>query len=224
MVNTLQYYNHSDISIIPPPISSSKPTLQQYFECKVCRVLYKTKRGLACHQNIVQKYNIRHEGLYTLPSEAIDQFKADLVHIIGSKLKGHFKQSGKQTLSFPCLEGLFFGVFEGHIHYFNYKNGSYKCFFQGPDAYTQLANLLNNQNWGRKFFDNDQQTFVLLFDGQTEAKINGNLFEGQILKHKKKFSCLPKLMVEWKKKSKRDAKDNQTSAGYIHLSFCTRQI
>lgn len=217
--NALQCYNYLDDSAISPlpltPISIS----QQCFECKVCRVSYKTKRGLTRHQNIVQKYNIRREGLYTLPSEAINQFKADLVHVIGSKLKEHFKQSGKQTFSFPCLESLFFGVFEGYIHYFNYKNGSYKCFFQGQDAYEQLANLLNNQNWGRKFFDNNQQTFVLLFDGQAEAKANYDLFG----KHIKK-SNLPKLTVEWKIKSKADAKNNQTSAGYIYLSFYTQQI
>ncbi|PKC54786.1 hypothetical protein RhiirA1_494463 [Rhizophagus irregularis] len=223
-IKNFQCCNHSDILAIPPPISSSKPVLQQYFECEICKVLYKTKRGLTRHQNIVQKYNIRREGLYILPSEAIDQFKADLVHIIGSKLKEHFKQSGKQSLFFPCLESLFFGVFEGDIHYFNYKSGSYKCFFQGPDAYTQLATLLNNQNWGRKYFDNNQQTFVLLFNGQAEEKVNCNLFEEQILKYRKKRSNLPKLTVEWKTKSKRDAKDNQTSAGYIHLSFYTQQI
>lgn len=223
--NALQYHNYledSEDSAISPLSSTSTSTLQQCFECKVCRVSYKTKRGLSRHQNIVQKYNIRREGLYTLPSEAINQFKADLVHVIGSKLKEHFKHSGKQTFSFPCLESLFFGVFEGHIHYFNYKNGSYKCFFQGQDAYEQLASLLNNQNWGRKFFDNNQQTFVLLFDAQAEAKTNHDLF-GQFLKYRKK-SSLPKLTVEWKIKSKTDVKNNQTSAGYIHLSFYIQQI
>ncbi|RIB03462.1 hypothetical protein C2G38_2122956 [Gigaspora rosea] len=162
-------------------------TLQQGFKCEICEMIYKTKRGLMCHQRIVQKYNIRRKGLYTLPSQA---FKADLVHIIGSKLKEHYSWSGKQTITFPCLESLFFGVFKGHIHYFNRRNYSYKCFFHGLDAYSQLASLFKNQNWGRKFFSNDQQTFILLFNAQ----------------------------------SKRDAKGNQTSAGYLHLSFYTQQI
>ena len=78
---------------------------------------------------------------------------------------------------------------------------------------------VNNQNWGRKFFDNNQQTFVLLFDGQAKAKANYDLFG----KHIKK-SSLPKLTVEWKIKSKADAKNNQTSAGYIYLNFYTQQI
>ncbi|CAG8774442.1 24061_t:CDS:1 [Gigaspora margarita] len=93
--------------------------IQQSLECKTCKVIYKTRKELTCHQNAIQKYNIRCEGLYILPLEAINQFKADLIYIIGSKLKEHFKQSGKQTISFLCLESLFFGVFECLIHICN---------------------------------------------------------------------------------------------------------
>ncbi|RIB07707.1 hypothetical protein C2G38_2213621 [Gigaspora rosea] len=183
---------------------TSSSTLQQCFMCEVCRKMFRTERGLNRHKKVVQKYNIRRDGLYTLPLEAIKQFKTYLIYIIRSKLKEHFKQSGKQTLSFPCLESLFFGVFEGYIHYFNCKNCSYKCFFQGPDAYSQLANILNNQDWGRKFFDDDHQTFALLFDAQAEKR-----------EQYKKKPRLPKLTIEWKLKSQKDAKNNQALAGYI---------
>ncbi|RIB16245.1 hypothetical protein C2G38_2091399 [Gigaspora rosea] len=146
--------------------SLSTSTVQQHFEC------------LTHHQNAVQKYNIHRNGLYTLPLEAITRFKADLVHIIGSKLKVHFKQSGKQTISFPCLESLFFSIFEGHIHYFNSRKGSYK----------------------------------------SEKEANCNLFS------KRYKNRLPRLTIEWKMKAKIDAKNNQTSARYMYLSFYTRQI
>ena len=159
----------------PSPRSQSSSTL---YECKICRASYKSKSELTRHENIVQKFNTRREGLYTLPPEAINEFKAQLVHVIQSKLKGHFSQSGKQTISYPCLESLFFGVFEGYIHHYNYQTGSYKCFFQGPDAYIQIANLFGNPNWGCKFFDNNQQTFVVLFDAQAEADANKeNIFD-----------------------------------------------
>jgi hypothetical protein len=200
-INTLQLREHYEIPAIP----MSDTTSQQCFICEICKRSYKTKRGLVCHQNIVKKYNVGREELYTLPLEAINQFKADLVYVIGTRLKEHFKHSGKQAFSFPCLESLFFGVFKGYIHYFNYKTGSYKCFFQGPNAYAQLTNLLNNPYWGKKHFNNNQQTFVVLFDERRKKN-------------------LPKLIVEWKIKSKRDMKDIQTSAGYIHLSFYTQQI
>ncbi|CAG8815080.1 22559_t:CDS:2, partial [Cetraspora pellucida] len=71
-------------------------------------------------------------------------------------------------------------------------------------AYMQLASIFDNQNLGCKFFDNDQQTFILLFDAQAEKRSN----------HKKK-SRFPELTVEWKTKHKKDAKNNQTFAGYI---------
>ncbi|CAG8739166.1 1365_t:CDS:2, partial [Cetraspora pellucida] len=128
-------------------------TLQE-FKCEICGIKYKTKRGLNHHQSIVRKYNVRREGLYVLPLEAVNQFKKDLIYIIGSKLKAHFTQSGRQTLSF-----------------------SY--------AYMQLASIFDNQNWGRKFFDNDQQTFILLFDAQAKKRSN----------HMKK-SRFPELMIE----------------------------
>ncbi|CAG8838281.1 14474_t:CDS:2, partial [Gigaspora margarita] len=168
------------------------------FKCEICETIYKTQRGLMCYQRIVQKYNIRHKGLYMLPSQAIKQFKADLVYIIGSK--EHYSWLGKQTITFSCLESLFFGVFKGHIHYFNHRNHSYKCFFHRPDAYSQLASLFKNQNWRRKFFSNDQQTFILLFNTQAQKA------------NYKKKSGLPRLMVEWKTKSKRDTKDPELEA------------
>ncbi|RIB01533.1 hypothetical protein C2G38_2150415 [Gigaspora rosea] len=153
-----------------PIVLISNYALEQEFKYEICGITYKTKRGLNRHQSIVRKYNIRREGLCVLPFEAVNQFKKELTYIIGSKLKAHYSQSGRQALSFPCLESLFFEIFKGYIHYFNRKNNSYKCFFHGPDAYMQLASIFNNQNWGRKFFDNDQQTFILLFNEQAEKK------------------------------------------------------
>ncbi|GET50382.1 hypothetical protein GLOIN_2v1764218 [Rhizophagus irregularis DAOM 181602=DAOM 197198] len=65
---------------------------------------YRSKSGLTRHKTIVQKYNTRREGLYTLPLEAINEFKAQLVHVIQGKLKDHFSKSSRQTISLPCLE------------------------------------------------------------------------------------------------------------------------
>jgi hypothetical protein len=47
----------------------------------------------------------------------------------------------------------------------------------------------------------------------------------RVPKNKLKRFNLPKLTVEWKyKKSKEDAKNNRTLAGYINLKFCAQQI
>ncbi|RIB30074.1 hypothetical protein C2G38_688346 [Gigaspora rosea] len=134
-----------------PIVLISNYALKQEFKCEICGITYKTKRGFNRHQSIVRKYNILREGLCVLPFEAVNQFKKDLTYIIGSKLKAHYSQSGRQAFSFPCLESLFFEVFKGYIHYFSQKNNSYKCFFHGPDAYIQLASIFNNLNWGVNF-------------------------------------------------------------------------
>uniref|UniRef100_U9T5Z5 C2H2-type domain-containing protein n=1 Tax=Rhizophagus irregularis (strain DAOM 181602 / DAOM 197198 / MUCL 43194) TaxID=747089 RepID=U9T5Z5_RHIID len=222
-----QSFYQTNSTLTPPPSPTTASTLQH--ECNICKTSFKSQSGLTRHNTIVQKYNTRREGLYTLPLEAINEFKAQLVHVIQGKLKDHFSQSGKQTIYLPCLESLFFGVFEGYIHYYNYRTGSYKCFFQGPDAYTQIANLFDNPNWGRKFFDNNQQTFVVLFDALAESDANQESLFNQvgnwIPKNRLKRFNLPKLTVEWKyKKSREDAKKNRTSAGYISLRFCAQQI
>ena len=74
-----------------------------------------------------------------------------------------------------------------------------------------------------------QQTFVVLFDAQAEADaVQENIFDqhgNRIPKNRLKKFNLPKLTVEWKyKKSKEDAKNNITSAGYIYLNFHVQQI
>ncbi|CAH1766762.1 7085_t:CDS:2, partial [Entrophospora sp. SA101] len=88
----LIYTANMDVStVLTPP--SSPTCASQHYECAVCKILYKTKSGLMHHNTIVRKYNLKHEGLCRLPSEVITEFKAFLVHVIQSKLKGHFSQS-----------------------------------------------------------------------------------------------------------------------------------
>ncbi|UZO24029.1 uncharacterized protein OCT59_016356 [Rhizophagus irregularis] len=114
-----QSFYPTNSTLTPPPSPTTASTLQH--ECKICKTSFKSQFGLMRHNTIVQKYNTRREVLYELPLEAIKEFKAQLVHIIQGKLKRHFSQSGKQTISLPCLESLFFGVFEGYIHYYSVR-------------------------------------------------------------------------------------------------------
>ncbi|GES86271.1 hypothetical protein GLOIN_2v1719991 [Rhizophagus clarus] len=111
-----------------------------------------------------------------------------------------------------------FWSFEGYIHHYNYRSGSYKCFFQGSDAYTKISNLFGNPNWGCKFFENDQQTFIVLFDAQAEIEANQeDVYQNgkRIPKNQlKKFNLL-KLTIEWKCKKSEDAKNNKTKLVYI---------
>ncbi|CAG8837455.1 32224_t:CDS:1, partial [Racocetra persica] len=96
--------NVTHLHIPAKPIVLITSSIPQEFEFEICKTKYKTKKGLTQHQSIFRKYNICREGLYVLPPEAIGQFKKDLLYIIGSRLKEHFTQSGRQSFSFLCLE------------------------------------------------------------------------------------------------------------------------
>src|SRR4051794_20886504 len=83
-----QSFYQTNSTPTPPPSPTTASTLQH--ECKICKTSFKSTSGLTRHNTIVQKYNMRRKGLYELPLEAIKEFKAQLVHIIQGKLKGHF--------------------------------------------------------------------------------------------------------------------------------------
>ncbi|CAB4477292.1 unnamed protein product [Rhizophagus irregularis] len=72
-------------------------------------------------------------------------------------------------------------------------------------------------------------TSSTLHECTAEADANQESLSDQhgnrVPKNRLKRFNLPKLTVEWKyEKSKEDAKNNRTSAGYINLKFCAQQI
>jgi len=92
-----------------------------------------------------------------LPAEGIIQFKETLVYIIQSNFEQHFSKSGNQFLIWKVFLGIQINIIIGMVAI---------SFFQGQNAYTELITLLSNENWGRKFFDNNQQTFVVSSKGR----------------------------------------------------------
>ncbi|CAG8738210.1 28993_t:CDS:1, partial [Gigaspora margarita] len=59
-----------------------------------------------------------------------------------------------------CSESLFFGVFQGHIHYS--KVNVYKCIFRGQNIYQTLAQVFDSNKWGRKFYKQNQQIYIVI--------------------------------------------------------------
>ncbi|RIB30085.1 hypothetical protein C2G38_2153708 [Gigaspora rosea] len=174
-----------NVSVGYPIVFIPYMAIQQSFECKTCKVIYQTRKGLTRHQN------------------------AEV------SLKNILSNQENKLLHFRIWKACFLEFLRAIFITLILEMVAINAFFHGPNAYLQLTNILNNSNWGYKFFDNDHQTFVELFNAQAEKKANCNLFDK---------NRLPKLTVEWKMKIKRDAKNNQTSAGYIYLSFYTQQI
>ncbi len=70
-----------------------------------------------------------------------------------------------QLVSLACTKHQFFNIFKGYIHYHSNRN-VYKCIFQESAGYQRLSEILNNPLWGQKFYDEEQQTYVVLHIGQ----------------------------------------------------------
>ena len=204
--------------ILSPPVT---PTTR--FECNVCGKLFRKKGGLTRHLNIITKYNILHPNIDILPESIIHQFKGILVHYIHKQLLRGHKQLGKQTVSVPATESQFYAVFKNHIHYYSARKSIYKCIFRGTLANQVLANILEMQEWGVKFYDQQQRTYVVLCDDNSNVEADEENPIIQVSKQRKPRYKRGQLVVEWKQQKNIDFNGNFTRAGHIYFHFFNSQ-
>jgi hypothetical protein len=200
------------------------------FCCSTCQKQFKKQSGLIRHLAIVKNYNIPHNNLNNLSETNNKRFKNILVYLIHRKLPNGFKRGGRQLVSLACTEHQFFDIFKGHIHHRNNRN-VYKCIFRGSTGYQILGEILNNQLWGRKFYDEEQQTYVVLFNDPPQHLKNNPLAiaihratEGITTKRRKSKYNPGEVVIEWKIKGEKDAKENYCEAGFIYIHFLVKQI
>jgi len=210
-------------------ISSTPPSTSEFF-CSICKKNFRKQIGLSRHLAIVKKYNISRDGLDSLTETNNKKFKNILVYLIHRKLPKGFKKGGRQLVSLACTEHQFVDIFKGYIHYRSNKN-VYKCVFRGANGYKALSKILDNQLWGRKFYDEEQQTYVALFDNPPQHLKNNPLAIAtrhateNITTKRRKFKCNPgEVTIEWKIKVEKDAKENYCEAGFIYMHFWVKQI
>ncbi|PKY43671.1 hypothetical protein RhiirA4_418455 [Rhizophagus irregularis] len=207
--------------IVSPPITPTA-TCDSKFECNVCRKVFKSKSGLTRHHNIVKKYNISRSDLDILPENTTRQFKGILVHYIRKKLPRGYKKLGKQTVSIPATESQFYAVFKDHIHYYSARKNIYKCIFHGVSANQILADILEMQEWGVKFYEQCQRTYVVLYDDNNiESDVENPIL--QVTKQCKSRYERGQLVVEWKQQKNSDFNGNLTQAGYIYFHLFNSQ-
>ncbi|KAF0558055.1 hypothetical protein F8M41_011210 [Gigaspora margarita] len=94
-------------------------TMDPTLVCYICDKEIKSKRGLSYHNTMVKKFNTHQSNINKLPKGIITEFKNIIVSLIHHNLPLNFKSMGKQTLSIPCPESLFYAIFLGHIHYYS---------------------------------------------------------------------------------------------------------
>ncbi|PKY53433.1 hypothetical protein RhiirA4_471633 [Rhizophagus irregularis] len=225
----------STLSHIPTPHTPSN----NFLLCTTCGKQFKNSRGLMQHTRIVQRYNQRQD-LDKLPANIISEFKEILVAEIHKKLVLNFKYMGKKLVSIPCPESLFFSIFSGHIHYYSKTRRNYKCIFRGDGAYQILGEILNSDQWGKRVYSQNQETYVVYLE---PAPWNPNLYDQpeeeidpleqliiqqQSLIKKYKRTRRPKflreeILIEWKKRISKEINENICTAGYIFFNFFISQ-
>ena len=199
------------------------------FTCSTCKKIFKKQSGLSRHLTIVKKYNTSRNDLESLSEINNKKFKSILIYLIHRKLPNGFRKGGRQLVSLACTEHQFFDIFKGHIHYRNNRN-VYRCIFRGTAGYQALSEILNNPLWGRKFYDDEQQTYVVLFDDLPQHLKNNPLAiaahcaENISTKRRKSKYSPGEVTIEWKIKAEKDAKENYCEAGFIYMHFWVKQI
>ncbi|GBC10133.1 hypothetical protein RclHR1_09370003 [Rhizophagus clarus] len=110
------------------------------------------------------------------------------------------KEEDCQLVSLACTEHQFFDVFKDEI--------------------------LNNHLWGQKFYDEEQQTYVILFNDLPQHLKNNPLAiathratESIIIKRRKSKYNPGEVVIEWKIKGEKNAKENYCGAGFIYIHF-----
>jgi hypothetical protein len=209
--------------IVSPPTTPTAPTttIDSGFECNVCRKAFKSKGGLTRHLNIVKKYNISRPDL-DMPKNTTQQFKGILVHYIRKKLPRGYKKLGKQTVSVPATESQFYAVFKNHIHYYSARKNVYKCIFHGVSANQVLADILEMQDWGIKYYEQCQRTYVVLCDDNIEESDDENPILRATKQCKSRYER-GQFIVEWKQQKDLDFNGNFTQAGHIYFHFFNSQ-
>ncbi|POG64700.1 hypothetical protein GLOIN_2v1806177 [Rhizophagus irregularis DAOM 181602=DAOM 197198] len=184
-------------------------------ECIVCKKSFKSSRGLFQHKNIIRKYNEIPARQEKIPSFLINKFKENIVYLIHRRLGK--KNTGLQTVSMDCPVDLFKEIFKNYIHYYTKRTGALKCVFRGSTGYQELSNIFDDSNWGVKYYQQNQKTFVQLSSQNQEESPLSKLRLKKAIKNPK--YSYGELIVEWKQKNDIDAKKNVHNGGFMYIHF-----
>ncbi|CAG8768062.1 13664_t:CDS:1, partial [Ambispora leptoticha] len=127
-----------------------------------CQKEFETNCGFSQHNNTIHKLNKLSVEQKKIPVLIIVSIKGDIVYSIHRRLGKNSKNTGLQAVSLTCPESIFQVIFEGYIHCYNKQTGVSRCIFRGSTGYQELSNILNDANWGVKYYSQGQKTYVQL--------------------------------------------------------------
>jgi hypothetical protein len=224
-----------------PSVTRSCTRLPNNTLCSTCGKVFKNSKGLTRHKTIIQKYN-QNQELDELPFNTVAEFKQIIVSEIHKKLSLNFRAMGKKSIVIACPESLFFSIFTGNIHYYSKKKKIYRCIFRGSNAYQELSEVLNSNQWGKKAYSQNQETYVVCLDPVPWNSNNSNSqldddvdpleqsLQSSIKNHKSKTTkkrrprfLRGEILIEWKRRVSREINGVINTAGYMYINFYIAQ-
>jgi hypothetical protein len=137
-----------------------------------------------------------------------------LVFLIKKRLSLHFRKTGKQIIKVPCSESQFVGVFGPWIQRYSPCKRKYTCLFKGENACETLSIILQDVEWGGRWYDLEQKAYVVLYISSSQEVGSNN-------DNKNK---LPEMLVEWYNETIVDAHQHTVSTGFIRMKFCVDTV
>lgn len=138
--------------------------------CIICNNTYNSKNSLNQHET--QNHSNYHEHPLNIPSPSeyfLLEFKKSLIFNIKKKLTLNHRSLGKKSLTIPCSEGMFLSIFKDEIQRYSPARRFYLCSFVGEEGDEKLRDLLGNEDWAIRYYDNNQYAYVDIINNQIKV-------------------------------------------------------
>lgn len=138
--------------------------------CIICNNTYNSRSSLIQHET--RKHSNYHEYPSNIPSPSeycLLEFKKSLIFNIKKKLSLNHRSLGKKSVTIPCSEGMFLNIFKDHIQRYSPARRFYLCSFVGEEGDGKLRNLLGEEDWAIRYYDNNQYGYVDIVNNQIKV-------------------------------------------------------
>nr|CAG8444097.1 3561_t:CDS:2 [Entrophospora candida] len=126
------------------------------------------------------QYNMKRKNtlnIVDIPSPVqyyLTKFKESLIYNIKKNLTLHHKSLGKKTSTIPCSEGVFLGVFKNDLERYSPARRLYLSSFIGEEGNKRLENLLGDEDWSIRYFDNNQFAYIDIVNFEAKVESIGS--------------------------------------------------
>ena len=88
---------------------------------------------------------------------------------IKKKLTLNHRSLGKKSITIPCSKGMFLNIFKDHIQRYSPARRFYLCSFIEGEGDETLRNLLGEEDWAIRYYDNNQYVYVDVVNNQIKV-------------------------------------------------------